>query len=43
MTDLDYGRLFVSHSEWLNATSTDDMAPLRKALAPEGGATPAAS
>jgi len=38
VTDLDHGRLFVSHAEWLNATSTRDMARLREALAPEGGA-----
>ena len=34
VTDLDRGRLFVSQSEWLNATSVSDMAQLREALAP---------
>lgn len=43
VTHLDYGYLFISHSEWLNATSTHDMAELRKALRPEGGPTPTTS
>jgi hypothetical protein len=33
VTDRDRGRLFVSRSEWLNATSRDDMLRLREALA----------
>ncbi len=32
VTDLDHGRLFISHAEWLNATSTCDLSPLREAL-----------
>lgn len=32
VTDLDYGRLFVSHSEWLNVTSADDPDRLRQLL-----------
>ena len=39
VTDLDYGRLFVSHSEWLNVTSTDDLGQLRAALEPRDGPT----
>jgi hypothetical protein len=38
VTDLDHGRLFVSRAEWLNATSSGDMAQLRDALAPGPGA-----
>ena len=43
VTDLDRGRLFVSHGEWLNATSIDDMAQLRAALASTAAATSADS
>lgn len=42
VTDLDRGRLFVSHAEWLNATSVDDMAQLKDALAPRAVAASAA-
>jgi len=34
VTDLDQGRLFVSQTEWLSATSATDMVQLREALAP---------
>ena len=37
VTDLDYGYLFISHSEWLNATSQNDMKPLREALGLDAG------
>jgi hypothetical protein len=43
VTDLDRGRLFVSHDEWLNATSVDDMSQLRAALAPIRDAAPTSS
>ena len=43
VTDLDCGRLFVSHGEWLSATSSHDMAPLRQALGADGPAPPPAS
>jgi len=38
VTDLDQGRLFVSHDEWLSVSTRDDLTPLREALA---GAVPA--
>jgi hypothetical protein len=43
VTDLDRGRLFVSHGEWLNATSVSDMAQLRAALASRTGVASAGS
>ena len=41
VTDCDRGRLFVSRSEWLIATSASDMTPLREAIGPGEGAAAA--
>jgi hypothetical protein len=43
VTDLDRGRLFVSHGEWLNATSVGDMSQLREALAARTSAAAAST